>query len=102
MSIRLAITLFVLYTITASPAKAGSVGPQTTPPSSTNAATSVRVIEFYHKGLDHYFVTANPVEISALEDGGLQVEADILAGLEDGTLKAASSARSPRPRRVPI
>jgi hypothetical protein len=30
-----------------------------------------RVVEFYHAGLDHYFMTADPVEIDALDTGRL-------------------------------
>ncbi len=33
------------------------------------ASTSVTVIEYYNAGLDHYFITAIPDEISKLDDG---------------------------------
>src|SRR5690349_23499885 len=31
--------------------------------------TTVHVVEFYHSGLDHYFITAEPIEIEALDAG---------------------------------
>jgi probable HAF family extracellular repeat protein len=31
----------------------------------------VRAVEFHHSEMDHYFVTANPVEIGLLDDGSL-------------------------------
>ncbi len=31
--------------------------------------TTVKVIEFYHEGLDHYFISANPPEIARLDSG---------------------------------
>jgi PKD repeat protein len=34
--------------------------------------TTVQVIEFYHSGLDHYFMTADPIEIEALDVGILE------------------------------
>jgi len=32
----------------------------------------VDVIEYYHQGFDHYFMTASPTEIAALDDGAFQ------------------------------
>src|SRR5262245_21560060 len=40
---------------------------QSTPP-----LTTVEVIEYYDAGLDHYFITADPVEIYILDAGILQ------------------------------
>jgi len=31
--------------------------------------TAVNVIEFFHRGLDHYFISANPPEIASLDSG---------------------------------
>lgn len=31
--------------------------------------TTVQVVEFYHPGLDHYFMTADPIEIEAIDAG---------------------------------
>lgn len=33
------------------------------------APTIVTIVEFYHSGLDHYFITANPKEIAELDGG---------------------------------
>jgi hypothetical protein len=38
------------------------------PPS---AAEVVRAVEYYHQAFEHYFVTANPVEIAALDSGAV-------------------------------
>jgi hypothetical protein len=35
------------------------------------SATRERAIEYYHAGLDHYFVTTIPVEIARLDDGSI-------------------------------
>ena len=37
--------------------------------SSTNAADVVAVIEYYHAAFDHYFITALPQEVAALDSG---------------------------------
>ena len=36
------------------------------------ATTTIEVVEFYHEGLDHYFITAEPVEITNLDTGVLK------------------------------
>ena len=36
------------------------------------ASDPVDVVEYYHAGLDHYFITATPAEINALEGGVIQ------------------------------
>ena len=33
--------------------------------------TTMEVVEFYHEGLDHYFITADPMEIRDLDTGGV-------------------------------
>ena len=38
------------------------IGPQATP-------LTVPVVEFYHSGLDHYFISVDPLEITALDKG---------------------------------
>jgi len=38
------------------------------PPASAEA---VRAVEFYHQAFEHYFVTANPAEIAALDSGAV-------------------------------
>jgi hypothetical protein len=38
-------------------------------PAATNAARTVPAVEFYHAGLDDYFVTASPSEIQDLDNG---------------------------------
>jgi photosystem II stability/assembly factor-like uncharacterized protein len=37
--------------------------------SAASASTTIAVIEYYHDGLDHYFVTMNPDEIAKLDHG---------------------------------
>jgi len=36
------------------------------------ASQALEVVEYYHAGLDHYFMTADPSEIDALDTGALQ------------------------------
>jgi lysyl endopeptidase len=40
-------------------------------PDSTSATGVVPVVEFYHRGLDHYFISTDPVEINNLDTGVL-------------------------------
>ncbi len=40
-------------------------------PNSTSATGVVPVVEFYHRGLDHYFITTSPLEINNLDTGVL-------------------------------
>jgi len=40
-------------------------------PPSQAAPPVARVVEYYHAGLDHFFMTADPVEIAALDTGQL-------------------------------
>lgn len=57
----------VLTMLLAAPATALQAAPvQPAPPPSLSP-----VIEFYHSGLDHYFMTADPREIAILDSGGL-------------------------------
>jgi serine protease len=35
------------------------------------AAEVVRAVEYYHQAFEHYFVTANPAEIAALDSGAV-------------------------------
>jgi PKD repeat protein len=61
--IRLLLTLVSLTVCLAvSPIMAASIGSGT-----TASPQQVQVVEYYHSGLDHYFVTADPTEISALD-----------------------------------
>ena len=50
---------------------AHGAGLSTGPSTPTSAPAVSTVVEYYHSGLDHYFITANPAEIDALDNGVL-------------------------------
>ena len=58
----LSVTLFAFVAVSIS-----SFADAALPP--TKSAAPVRVIEFYHAALDHYFMTGNPSEIAGLDSG---------------------------------
>src|SRR5262245_8814317 len=85
---RTAITLLAsLCTTTVVPSQAGTLSSPTSPAPSTPSApstptpptpagapatpTPVQVVEYYHAGFDHYFVTGNASEMQALDNGQL-------------------------------
>jgi hypothetical protein len=52
---------------------AGSIGATANPFDASDAEPGLSVaIEYYHPGLDHYFLTADPTEIQALANGRFQ------------------------------
>jgi PKD repeat protein len=64
---RLLVLLIMLVGFTRPTGAATLQGPSSQ--SSVAPAAFVQVIEYYHAGLDHYFMTADPAEISALDSG---------------------------------
>jgi hypothetical protein len=65
---RLQAAVFFLLCLAFSPVlNAGSIGTSPTP-----SPIMVRVVEYYHAGLDHYFITADPAEIASLDSGDVR------------------------------
>lgn len=61
----------------------------------TKSAAPVRVIEFYHAALDHYFMTGNPSEIAGLDSG--TIAGWRRTGYEFGSLASRSPAAALSP-----
>jgi len=59
-----------------------------------NATQSVAVVEYYHAGLDHYFITWGPEEIGKLDDGSM-IKGWTRTGRTFRTYKTAQAGTSP-------
>lgn len=81
------IVLVVAASLGTCPSLAGSLG--------STAATTNRVIEFYHAGLDHYFITASLTEQAMLDSGQLRGWTRTGAWFEADSAASGTTSASP-------